>query len=68
MEYLPKSKGGTKGEKTKPRKLIPLYLVNVEGKEMDYYSKTRIEFVEELPMTTTGKIIRKKLREQNIYS
>lgn len=44
-----KSKGGTKGEKTKPRKLRPLYLVNAKGKSIDYKLQNRIELGEPLP-------------------
>ena len=63
-----KSKGGRKGEKTKPRKLRPLYLINAEGKAMEYNLQTRIELGEELPslgeyasMTLRTRLRRNKL-------
>ena len=67
-----KSKGGRKGEKTKPRKLRPLYLINAEGKAMEYNLQTRIELGEELPslgeyasMTLRTRLSRNKL--WNLY-
>ena len=48
-----KSKGGNKGEKTKPRRLEPLLLVNTEGKAMDYNLQTKVEFGEALPSLGT---------------
>ena len=44
-----KSKGGTKGDKTKPRRLYPLFLVDAEGKTKDYNLQSRVELGEALP-------------------
>ena len=68
-----KSKGGTKGEKTKPRKLRPLYLVNAEGKAMDYNLQTRVEFGEALPSlgTKDGEVamaLRTRLRRNKLWN
>ncbi len=68
-----KSKGGTKGEKTKPRRLEPLLLVNGEGKGMDYNLQARIEFGEALP--SLGKVdgeaamrLRTKLKRNKLWN
>ena len=65
-----KSKGGRKGEKTKPRKLRPLYLVNAEGKAMDYNLQTRIELGEELPSLGeyASMTLRTRLRRNKLWN
>ena len=68
-----KSKGGTKGEKTKPRRLEPLYLVNAEGKAMDYKLQTRVEFGEALPTlgSNDGEVamaLRTRLRRNKLWN
>jgi len=68
-----KSKGGRKGEKTKPRKLEPLYLVNAEGKAMDYKLQTRIEFGEALPTLGSNDgeaamALRTRLRRNKLWN
>ena len=68
-----KSKGGTKGEKTKPRRLYPLFLVDAEGKAKDYKLQARIEFGEALP--SLGKVdgeaamrLRTKLKRNKLWN
>jgi len=68
-----KSKGGTKGEKTKPRRLEPLLLVNAEGKAMDYNLQTRVEFGEALPTLGTkdgeaAMALRTRLRRNKLWN
>ena len=68
-----KSKGGTKGEKTKPRRLEPLYLVNAEGKAMDYKLQTRVEFGEALPTLgsndgVAAAALRTRLRRNKLWN
>ena len=68
-----KSKGGTKGEKTKPRKINPLFLVNAEGKAMDYKLQTRLELGEALPSfgRTDGEVamtLRTKLKRNKLWN
>ena len=65
-----KSKGGRKGEKTEPRKLEPLYLVNAEGKAMDYNLQSRIELGEELPPLGeyASMSLRTRLRRNKLWN
>ena len=68
-----KSKGGTKGEKTKPRRLEPLLLVNAEGKAMDYNLQTRVEFGEALPSLGTkdgeaAMALRTRLKRNKLWN
>ena len=68
-----KSKGGTKGEKTKPRRLEPLLLVNAEGKAMDYNLQTRVELGEALPSLGTkdgvaAAALRTRLRRNKLWN
>ena len=68
-----KSKGGTKGEKTKPRRLEPLYLANAEGKAMDYKLQTRVEFGEALPTLGSNDgeaamALRTRLRRNKLWN
>ena len=44
-----KSMGGLKGAKTKPRKLEPLLVRDIDGNEIDWKLQERIEIGEELP-------------------
>ena len=67
-----KSKGGTKGEKTKPRIPYPLFLINAEGKVMDYKLQTRVELGEALPSfgKTDGEAamrLRTKLKRNKLW-
>ena len=68
-----KSIGGTKGEKTKPRRLEPLLFVNAEGKAMDYNLQTRVEFGQALPSlgTKDGEVamaLRTRLRRNKLWN
>ena len=68
-----KSKGGKKGEKTQPRRLYPLFLVNAEGKAMDYKLQTRVELGEPLPTLgskdgETAAALRTKLRRNKLWN
>ncbi|MDC3069453.1 site-specific integrase [Prochlorococcus sp. AH-736-D21] len=68
-----KSKGGTKGEKTKPRRLEPLYLVNAEGKAMEYKLQTRVELGEALPTLGSNDgeaamALRTRLRRNKLWN
>ena len=67
-----KSKGGTKGEKTKPRRLYPLFLVDAEGKAKDYKLQARVELGEALPSfgKTDGEAamrLRTKLKRNKLW-
>ena len=51
-----KSKGGTKGEKTDPRRLNPLFVLDMDGNPIDWKLQSRIEIGEQLPsMGKAGK-------------
>lgn len=68
-----KSKGGRKGDKTEPRRLNPLFLVNAEGKAMDYKLQTRFEFGEALPTLGSNDgeaamALRTRLRRNKLWN
>ena len=44
-----KSKGGKKGERTEPRQLHPLFVVNENGEPIDWNLQSRVEINESLP-------------------
>ena len=44
-----KSKGGLKGDKTKPRKLHPLFIKDIDGNRIDWKLQERLEIGEQLP-------------------
>ena len=45
-----KSMGGTKGQKTEPRRLHPLMLRDIEGNVIDWKLQARVQINEELPL------------------
>ena len=44
-----KSKGGLKGDRTKPRKLHPLFIKDIDGNRIDWKLQERLEIGEQLP-------------------
>ena len=71
-----KSKGGLKGDKTKPRKLHPLFVKDIDGKPIDWKLQQRLEIGEELPSLGSegkgGEAIRTHIKREyktrkNVY-
>ena len=66
-----KSKGGTKGAKTEPRRLHPLFLVDSEGKTIDWKLQSRIKAGESLPPLGQegkgGEALRTHLRRKLVW-
>ena len=66
-----KSKGGTKGAKTDPRRLHPLFLVDSEGKTIDWKLQSRIKAGESLPPLGQegkgGEALRTHLRRKLVW-
>ena len=66
-----KSKGGLKGDKTKPRKLAALLIKDADGNFVDWKLQQRLEIGEELPpLGKEGKgseAIRTHLRRRKLY-
>ena len=71
-----KSKGGLKGDKTKPRKLHPLFIIDIDGNSIYWKSQERLEIGEQLPplgdqgsggMALRTNMKRKNKTRNNIY-
>ena len=71
-----KSKGGLKGDKTKPRKLHPLFIKDIDGNRIDWKLQERLEIGEQLPplgeqgsggMALRTHMKRKYKTRKNIY-
>ena len=66
-----KSMGGLRGDKTKPRKLAPLFVKDADGNLIDWKLQQRLEIGEELPpLGQEGKgseAIRTHLRRRKLY-
>ena len=66
-----KSKGGTKGDKTEPRRLHPLLLTNMDGEIIDWKLEKRLKAGESLPpLGQEGKgseALRTRLRNKTVW-
>ena len=68
-----KSKGGTKGDKTEPRKLQALFVKDADGNPIDWKLQERIEIGEELPplgdvnKELAGSSLRTRLKRKKLY-
>ena len=66
-----KSKGGTKGDKTEPRRLHPLLLRNMDGEIVDWKLEKRLKAGESLPpLGQEGKgseALRTRLRNKTVW-
>ena len=68
-----KSKGGTKGDKTEPRKLQALFVKDADGNPIDWKLQERIVIGEELPplgdvnKELAGSSLRTRLKRKKLY-
>ena len=66
-----KSKGGTKGAKTEPRRLYPLLFRDTDGTPIDWKLQSRIQINEELPPLNRegdgGNAVNQYLRRRDTY-
>jgi integrase len=67
-----KSMGGTKGDKTKPRRLHPLLIEDMDGNTIDWKLQQRLEIGESLPPLGQkgkgGEALRTHLRRKNVWN
>ena len=67
-----KSMGGTKGDKTKPRRLHPLLIEDLDGNTIDWKLQQRLEIGESLPPLGQkgkgGEALRTHLRRKNVWN
>ncbi|KZR64538.1 Phage integrase family protein [Prochlorococcus sp. MIT 1303] len=67
-----KSMGGRKGDKTEPRRLLPLLVRNLDGSSIDWKLQARLEIGEELPPLQSdgdgAQALNNYLRRREVWS
>ena len=66
-----KSMGGTKGAKTEPRRLRPLFLRDADGSAIDWRLQARLQVGEQLPLLNResdgGQAVNQYLRRRKVW-